>query len=366
MADCNQIKTKIGKFLERELSERERQEVGEHLINCAECRREHDLEKEGRSLASALEGVDAPPEVWDGVRSKIGSPPSTGSRSRMLKPVLSFAAAVIAMLLAVPFYVYFTSGGESTAAPDQDGEAPWKLEDSTGAPRITELAAGGVLETDSDSSARITIADIGRVDVSPNSKVRIVDTGAAKHRMSLERGKLKAEILAPPRLFIVDTPSATAVDLGCAYTLEVKDDGSARLHVTSGYVALETGDLESFVPAGAFCESRKGGRLGTPFFGAASAELKKSLSEFDFGNGGRDAVETVIREATRKDTLTLWHLLPKVSEDQRAAIVTRIARETELDDGVTFDGLIRLDREMMMELRSDLEVLWYEEPGWFD
>jgi hypothetical protein len=38
-------------------------------------------------------------------------------------------------------------------------------------------------------------------------------------------------IWAPPRLFFVDTPSAVAADLGCSYTLEVKDDGAGVLRV---------------------------------------------------------------------------------------------------------------------------------------
>jgi hypothetical protein len=56
--------------------------------------------------------------------------------------------------------------------------------------------------------------------------------------LSLERGALHARIAAPPRLFIVDTPSAMAVDLGCEYKLDVDAAGNSRLHVTSGFVAL--------------------------------------------------------------------------------------------------------------------------------
>ena len=44
---------------------------------------------------------------------------------------------------------------------------------------------------------------------------------------------MSARIWAPPRLFYVNTPSAVAEDLGCAYTLEVddlgeKDSGGSR------------------------------------------------------------------------------------------------------------------------------------------
>jgi len=54
---------------------------------------------------------------------------------------------------------------------------------------------------------------------------------------------------APPRLVIVETASARAVDLGCAYTLSVDAAGGRRLRVTSGWVALETPDGSVYVPA---------------------------------------------------------------------------------------------------------------------
>ena len=369
-------KEKISPFLDRELGDEERQEVGEHLINCRECREAHDEIREGRRLAAMMKTEDAPPAVWNRINARIrdGEPRRMTGR-RYVRPMLAFGAAIVGMLLLVPLYLYIYLPAEVSVDPGRAGSEPalaWRVEEITGDPTITrsgeklELAVGGVLETDAASSARIAVADIGRVEVAPNSRVKLVRSNEKEHRLALDRGKLSAEIIAPPRLFIVDTPTASAVDLGCAYTLEVADDGSSRLHVTSGYVSLETDGLDSFVPAGAFCETRKGKRLGTPFFGTASDRLKSSLAEFDFGNGSSGALDTVIREAGKKDTLTLWHLLLKAPEARRAEIVARILEFVELNGAVTLDGLLRLDRKMLEELRSDLEPIWYEQPGWFD
>lgn len=364
----------IQSFLDRELPDEDQQKIGEHLMVCGVCRELHDELRFGKELASELEAEDAPAGVWNRVEAAVkGSGVPAPSSRHYIRPILAFGVAVIAMLLFVPVYLILISPADEEIS--NTGVTPngkFQVEKLSGSPRVSgepdsfNLAVGDVLETDGTSSARIKVADIGKVDVSPNSKVKLLKSGEKEHRLALERGVMKAEIVAPPRLFIVDTPSATAVDLGCAYTLEVTEDGTSRLHVTSGYVALETDGLESLVPAGAFCESRKGGKLGTPFFGDASERLKRSLADFDFRKGGSDSVEAVIRESTRKDTLTLWHLLPKVDEGLRAQIVARIVHELELDDGVTADGLIRLDDRMMMELRNDLEVLWYEQPGWFE
>ena len=79
------------------------------------------------------------------------------------------------------------------------------------------------------------------MNVEPNSRLRLAGVGATDHRLELARGTMNAFIWAPPRLFFVDTPSATAVDLGCAYTLTVDDLGNGELHVMTGYVALADG-----------------------------------------------------------------------------------------------------------------------------
>ncbi len=363
------LRNKIAPFLDHELPEEERQEVGEHLIHCRECRELHDEIRQGREFASMLKSEDAPASVWQHVAAGTDRP--SYQRSPFLKPLLAFGAAVVAMLLFVPVYLYVRPPSEDTSPVAKGDLTVWKVEDVKGNPKITqngngmELAVGEVLETDAASSATIAVADIGKVDVAPNSRVRLVKTGAKEHRLALDRGKLSAEITAPPRLFIVDTPTAAAVDLGCAYTLEVDANGDSRLKVTGGYVSLETERRESFVPAGAFCETRQK-RLGTPYFESASQLFKTSLAKFDFENGGEDAISVVIRESGRKDTLTLWHLLSKVPEAARAEVLAKILQDIELPEGVTIDGILKLDPKMMGELRSDLEPLWYEQPGWFD
>ena len=144
------------------------------------------------------------------------------------------------------------------------------------------LAVGQWLETDGDSRAKIDVGSIGQVEIDPNTRVRLVETKPTEHRLELAHGKMSARIWAPPRLFFVDTPSAVAADLGCAYTLEVDDDGVGLLHVTSGWVALQLKDRESMVPAGATCATRPGIGPGTPYFDDSSEVFRKALSSFDF------------------------------------------------------------------------------------
>lgn len=243
----------------------------------------------------------------------------------------------------------------------------WNVETITGTPRAGnqtisqngKLAVGETLETDADSRARVEVADIGQVEIAPNSRVQLVNTNPNEHRLSLKKGILQAKIFAPPRLFIVDTPSAVAVDLGCEYTLEVDEDGNSKLHVTSGFVALENGRYESIVPAGALALTKKGVGIGTPFAEDSSLELQTALYKFDFQNGGGEALQTIIKEANLYDSLTLWHLLSRVSKADREKVFAALAAHVAPPENVTRTGVLRLDKKMLDLWWQEIEQIWF-------
>jgi hypothetical protein len=256
---------------------------------------------------------------------------------------------------------------ETVIAKQGDGQT-WEVARLAGTPTIGanqiegsgRLAVGEWLETDSSSRAKINVADIGQVDIGPNSRVRLVGTRSTEHRLALQRGRLHAFINAPPRLFIVETPSATAIDLGCSYTLEVDDAGRSILHVTSGWVALERKGRESIVPAGAICVTQPGRGPGTPYFDDASARFREALSRLDFQNGGAKALSVVLAESREYDTLTLWHLLSRVSGAERNRVYERMASLITPPQGVTREGVLRLDKGMLDLWKKELEWAWFE------
>lgn len=244
-------------------------------------------------------------------------------------------------------------------------QASWDVETIAGRPRIAnsdsagKIAIGETLVTDANSRARIEVADIGNVEVAPNSRVRLLRSDTSSHRLSLDRGSLHAKIDAPPRLFIVDTPSAVAVDLGCEYTLEVDPAGNSKLHVTAGFVSLERDGRESMVPAGAYCLTKKGQGIGTPYFSGSSPAFEAALAKFDFNRGGSASLATIVSEAGAEDTLTLWHLLPRTKGGEREKVFAALLRFVQLPDGVTRAGILKLDQKMLESWRKAMEVLWF-------
>ncbi len=229
----------------------------------------------------------------------------------------------------------------------------------SGNPRVGSRLIGGVgrlgegqwLETDGSSRARIKVGDIGRVEIEPNTRVGVISVTGAEHSMSLQRGKMHALIWAPPGHFSVNTPSAQAVDLGCAYTLEVDARGAGLLRVTTGWVAFEWHGREAFVPAGAMCSTRPGVGPGTPIQEDASQKFRAALTRLDFeslnGDERRNELATLLDESRPKDALTLWHLLVRGSAVERGEVYDRLAALIPPPSGVGREAVLTHDQRAL-------------------
>lgn len=228
----------------------------------------------------------------------------------------------------------------------------WSVATLSGTPRVNarmvrdeaQFRVGQWLETDAESRAKVAVGNIGEVTVDPNSRLRLIGMAATDHRLELARGSMRAFIWAPPRLFFVNTPSATAVDLGCQYTLTVDEHGDGELHVLTGYVALEHGRLESIIPMGMMCLTRRESGPGTPFASDAPPELRAALTRFDFERGAAPtALPEILGHARTGDAVTLWHLLARTTVSERAAVYDTLAKLSTPPDGVTRAGILAGD-----------------------
>ncbi|MGI9166441.1 MAG: zf-HC2 domain-containing protein [Pyrinomonadaceae bacterium] len=373
----NHITRELSAYHHGELSPQDSRAVAEHLIGCQRCRAEFEQIKLGARFAESLPQLQAPESLWKDLEGLIEAQTGNNGSSRTSSSRVSwsffqprFAAIAAALILAFGlggFFLYMRASRPS-----------WEVARLDGAPRIgstrindkSRLGIGQWLETDGVSRAQISVGSIGQVEIDPNTKVRLLQTLPTEHRLELARGRMSARIWAPPRLFFVDTPSAVAADLGCAYTLEVDDNGGSLLRVTSGWVALELKDRESIVPAGAACATRPGIGPGTPYFEDASEIFRKALSKLDFEPRDTEwskipSLNLVLMESRGRDTLTLWHLLSRVQGDDRVLVYERLAALAPPPNGVTREGIVQLDSQMLTLWKDNLEHTWSNEslPG---
>ena len=211
----------------------------------------------------------------------------------------------------------------------------------------SRLAVGETIDTGATGHATVDVGDIGVIDVEANSRLRLERARKNEHRMSLEHGLIHAFIWAPPRSFVVDTPSAVTTDLGCFYTLEVGKDGAGLVSVLSGWVSFERNGRESFIPAGAACQTRPDVGPGTPYREDATPAFRQALQDFDFAHGGDPALTIVLTEATKDDSFTLWHMLTRSTPAQEPRVYDTLAALVPPPAGVTREGILRADPQML-------------------
>jgi hypothetical protein len=261
--------------------------------------------------------------------------------SRILWPLA--AAAVVLFALGL----WFTRFVGNRAA--------WTIANLDGSPRIGNLTAtprerwkvGEPLETDATSRVELLVQGLGQIAVEPNSRLTLLRASSDQQQIRLDRGTIRASIVAPPYVFLVHTPTAYAMDMGCAYTLHVNDDGSSILHVTVGWVDLQHGWRQSLVPAGAAAESRPGIGPGAPYFEDATEQFLQALEIVNFDSSDAPArsaaLAIVLDEARVRDAFTLLNLFRRVDASDRGRLYDRLATLLPPPPGATRDAAVNGD-----------------------
>jgi hypothetical protein len=241
-------------------------------------------------------------------------------------PRLVIAGAAAVVVMAVAWFVLRGMSADTWTIAMRSGEARVGSLTVSGSGR---LRAGQVFETGEGAQASIRMARIGRLDVEPNTTLRLVESGRNQQRLSLLRGTIHAHVSSPPRVFIVDTPSAVATDLGCAYTLHVDPSGDGTLRVTHGWIEFEWKGRCSLVPTGAMAVTRAGAGPGTPFFEDSSAGFRQALSAYDFpadAQGRSRALAAVLSAASPHDAVSLLNLVRNAPARDRGAVYDTLAK----------------------------------------
>ncbi len=377
--NCHEMKKYLQDYVDEALTPGRAHAVTQHLESCNACRAEVESLRSLIADLHVLPRATSPArDLWPEIEARLPQLETASARGQnrfveMINDVAGKLGAFFrprtlwvwrgALAAAFILLVYVGSLLYVHTVP-----GAWEVASLEGMPKIGAkvltgkglLAMGDWLETDAGSRAQINVGVIGAVEVEPNTRIQLLKAQWTEHRLALEVGTMHAKIWAPPRFFFVNTPSAQAIDLGCAYTLTVDSSGAGFLHVTSGWVAFEREGRESVVPAGARCETRPVIGPGTPYFEDAPDALTAALPRFDFENGGEEALQTILTFARQRDTLTLWNLLARANEAQRVLVYERMVELVPLPANVTRAGVLQLDRKMLERWKDKLEVYWVE------
>jgi hypothetical protein len=292
-----------------------------------------------RKLDALPRSIEPPEELWPALRARL--------RPRVARTWWRHQGLRIAALLVL------LVGSAAALVLSRHRAGQWYVTRHAGQ-GASAFRPGDSLTTGHES-ASFTVGTIGQLEAGPLTRVRLLAAGAGGHRLALDRGTIHASLDAPPRLFIVETPSGTAVDLGCAYTLDVDHAGNSAIRVTAGWVSFEDHGQVSLIPADMRAVTRKGGVVGTPFREDAPDSLRRALAAFD-EDPDDSTLALILRSARRVDAVTLWHLVGRTSTVQRDQVVTRLLSLVPPPAGVLPEAILRNDGAAM-------QLYWEQLPG---
>ncbi len=212
--------------------------------------------------------------------------------------------------------------------------------------RSAKLRAGQQLETGEGAHAEVRMARVGRLEVDPQTALRLVASEKNQQRLNLLYGTIHAHVSAPPRVFIVDTPSAVATDLGCAYTLHVDKSGDGMLQVTAGWIELAWKNRDSLAPSGAVALTRAGAGPGTPFMPDTSAAFRQALERYDFSTDAGEraqAFHALLSSAGAHDAVSLLNLVRNAPPADREPAYDTLARLISPPAGANRDAALAGD-----------------------
>jgi hypothetical protein len=263
------------------------------------------------------------------------------------------------------------AAGVVLAAMELAGPAPWSVEllagnaSGDGAPLATgaHVASGERLETNDASTLRIALGRVGVADLAPDSRLRLVGTGATEHRLRLERGTLHVTVWAPPRFFVVEAPRFTAVDLGCVYSLQVDSGGASRLAVRQGEVEVQATGRSVLVTGGTELELDSAGHADVPYPVGSTRAWRERLAAVARGGEADSLLAPLLRAPHGTELISLWHLAGRVGPAARLQIYDALAPLTPNGVAVRREDVARLDPTAMEQWRTALRPLWSVEPA---
>lgn len=211
--------------------------------------------------------------------------------------------------------------------------AAWRVHGSATA----ELRPGEWLQSDAERAIDIDVARIGRVTLSPDSKLQLVETRSGRHRLRLASGHLRARIWAPPGQFGVESGRVEVVDMGCDFDVWKQTDERGRVYVRSGWVEYRFGTRDVLLPSG-YQLTFDGARPSVPLRPDASPEFMASVLKLQQRLDANEAISALSTETDRaaalsrpQDSYTLLYLLSQRHALAETALYPRLAESLGVD-----------------------------------
>lgn len=258
------------------------------------------------------------------------------------------AYSIVGLGIVIALYIFINSGGG------------WEVIQISGQPKLNDKVMSksdgfkpeSKIETEASSTVTVTMPKMGRLLIDNNS---VVSRTKISEEIKLDKGQIKKFEGDASEVLIVTTPLAKFTELykGSAFRLGVDDAGTCKLIVESGWVIVNIKEFDSYVPKNFDCLISRG-RYAIPYPADSSPDLIALLQNFSGLND--PSVGTILSKMTKKESLSLWHIIQLISTENRSIAFDRLNELIPAPSSVTKEGILALHKSMLLDWRQEIEL----------
>ncbi len=259
------------------------------------------------------------------------------------------AYAILGLLIIIAAYIFIT-------LPSSD----WEVISLSGRPKIDKsiirkgdsFSSGRIIKTDGSSSVTVMMYELGRLFIDNSS---VVSRTNKSDEIKLDKGQIRKFEGDASDILTIITPLAKFTELykGSAFRLNVDSEGGCKLIVESGWVIISINEFDSYVPKNFGCLITKG-KYAIPYSTGSSPQLINMLENFTGAND--PLVGTILSLITKKESLSLWHIIQLISTENRSTAFDRLNELIPAPPGVTKKGILALNKSMLLDWRQEIEL----------
>ena len=256
---------------------------------------------------------------------------------------------MLGLIVLIAAYIFITSpsGG-------------WEVISLSGQPKVDNIvidkgdgfASESSIETDVNSSVTVAIPEMGRLLI---DNLTVVSRTKNNNEIRLDKGQIRKFEGDASDVLTVLTPLAKFTELykGGAFRLHVDENGTCKLEVESGWVIVNIKEFDSYVPKNFGCLISRG-KYAIPYPSNSSPQLVSLLENFSGIND--PSVGTILSLMSKKESLSLWHIIQLISTENRSIAFDRLNELIPVPSGVTKEGILALNKTMLLDWRQEIEL----------
>ena len=239
---------------------------------------------------------------------------------------------------------------------------PWQVKAVYGQYQVGDAFNKKVIDlnekliTQDSTKVTINIPTAGTIDVRSYSSIQVVKGKTGDNIISLLGGKIDATCNIDRPGLEIKTIQATLDVIGGDFAASLTDLGDLFISTGNGIVNISNNKETVRLVRDHICKVLGNGDIGIPYYFDTDPRFIELLDKISFGNGSITDVDILLNMATPLDGISLLYLLKAArNSSDRLPIFLKLNELYPIVPGITQDGILNLDLEMIELWQNDIE-----------